>query len=84
MATPLHKNPCPEGHEIYNTRRPLVGHHYFTLSLYGPCTGLEKRYFKKYINKPPLGVGVLKFTTFCLLTLQILHTILGSDWPRSS
>ena len=28
MATPLHKNPCPGGHEIYNFGRPFLGHHY--------------------------------------------------------
>ena len=42
MATPLHNNPCPGGHEIYNFGRPFLGHHYYTLSLYGPCSGVEK------------------------------------------
>ena len=37
MATPLHKKPCHGGHEIYNFGRPFLGHHYYTLSLYGPC-----------------------------------------------
>ena len=33
MATPQHKNPCPEGHEFYNLGRPFPGHHYYILSL---------------------------------------------------
>ena len=41
MAMPLHKNPCPGGHEIYNFGRPFLGLHYYTLSLYGP----EKKIF---------------------------------------
>ena len=28
MATPLHKNPCPGGHEIYNLVTSFVGHYY--------------------------------------------------------
>ena len=42
MATPLHKNPCPGGHDIYNFGGPFLCHHYYTLNLYGPCTGLEE------------------------------------------
>ena len=37
MATPLHKNPSPGGHEIYNFGRPFLVHNYYTLSVYGPC-----------------------------------------------
>mgnify|MGYP003692425057 CR=1 FL=1 len=33
MATPYYKNPCPEGHEIYNFGRPFLGNHYYILSL---------------------------------------------------
>ena len=34
---------------------------------------------------PLLGVrGVMKFTKSCLLTLQMLHTKFGKDWPCSS
>ena len=56
MATPQHKNPCPEGHEMYN-----FGHHYYTLRLSEPCPLVEK---KKYIcftrftqNYLPFGWG---------------------------
>ena len=41
MAMPLHKNPCPGGHETYNFGRPFPGLHYYILSLYGP----EKKIF---------------------------------------
>ena len=45
MVTALYKNPCPGGHEIYNFARPFLGHHYYTLSFSGPCTGVEKTIF---------------------------------------
>ena len=32
----------------------------------------------------PLGVGVMKFTSSCLINLQMLCTKLGQDWPSSS
>ena len=62
---PLQKNPCPVGHEIYKFDRPLLGHHYYMLSLSDLCLGVEKKnFFKKYINitlftpkLPPLGGG---------------------------
>ena len=50
----------------------------------------RRKVLKKYINfkfftpkLPPLGVGVMKFTISCHLTLQLLHTKLGWDWPSS-
>ena len=73
MATPQHKNPCPEGHEMYN-----FGHHYYKLRLSEPCPLVEK---KKYISftrftqiTSPSGGG---HESSCLLTLQMLHTIFG-------
>ena len=50
MATPLHKNPCPGGHEIYNLVTSFVGHYYLILSLHGPCTGVEKKIFKEIVH----------------------------------
>ena len=35
-------------------------------------------------NYLPLGVGVMKFSISCLLTLQMLHTKRGLDWFSSS
>ena len=46
MTTPLHKNPCPESHEIYNFVRPLLGHHYYILSLSDLCMGVKKKILK--------------------------------------
>ena len=62
---PLHKNPCPGGHEIYKFGRPILGHHYYILGLSDQClVSREENFFKKYINLtlftpklPPLGVG---------------------------
>ena len=45
MATTQHNNPCSGAHETYNFCRPFVGHHDYTLSLYGLCTGVEKKIF---------------------------------------
>ena len=50
MATPLHKNPCTGGHNIYNFGRPFFGHHFYTLSLYRPYPKVEKKIFFKYTN----------------------------------
>ena len=37
------QNPYPVGHEVYNFGKPVLGHHYFTLSLSEPCPGVEKK-----------------------------------------
>ena len=47
MTTPLHKNPCPRGYKIYNFGILFLGHHYYTLSLYRPCTRVEKKILRK-------------------------------------
>ena len=92
MATPLHKNPCPGGHEIYNFGRPFLGHYYYTLSLYGLCPRVEKKIFFSEIhqfytllpqNYFPLGLRAMKFTISCRLTLKMLHTKFGQDWPSN-
>ena len=43
MTTPLLKNPCPRGHEIYNFSWPFLGHHYYILGLSDLCLGVEKK-----------------------------------------
>ena len=64
MTTPLHKNPCPRGYKIYNFGILFLGHHYYTLSLYRPCTRVEKKILRKTSilhfllqNNLPLGEG---------------------------
>ena len=42
MTTPLHKNSCPGGHEIYNFGRPFLGHHNYVHILSDSCLGVEK------------------------------------------
>ena len=42
MATPLHKNPCPWGHEIYNFLASFLGHHNYIFSLSNLCLEVEK------------------------------------------
>ena len=49
MATPLHKNPCPRGHQIYNFGRPFLGH-YYILGLSDLCLGKEKKIFKEIMQ----------------------------------
>ena len=60
MATPLHKNPYPGGHEIYNFDRSLL-YSYFVWTV--PWSR-EEDFLKKYINfilftlkLSPLGWG---------------------------
>ena len=45
MATPQQKNPCPGGHESKNLGRPFLGDHYYILSLFDLCLGVEKMIF---------------------------------------
>ena len=50
MATPLHKNPCPWGHEIYNFLASFLGHHNYIFSLSDLCLGVEKKVFKEIMQ----------------------------------
>ena len=71
MTTPLHKNPCPRGHEIYSFGRPIPVRHYYTRSVYEPCPGVDKNFYFRNTsifhflpkNYLPLGEGVMKFTS---------------------
>ena len=88
MATPLHKNPCPRGHEIYNFGRPFLGHHYYILGLSDLCLGVETKIFKEimyfhYITIWPRpctrtpAPGVMKFTilvdpSFVIITIHLV------------
>ena len=47
ISTPLCKNPCPGGHDIYNLGRPFLGHHCYILSFSDLCLGVEKKIFKE-------------------------------------
>ena len=50
MFPPLHKNPCPGVHEIYNSGRPFLGHHYYVLSLLDICLGVVKKILKEIMH----------------------------------
>ena len=50
MATPLHQNPSPGGHEIYNFGRPFLGRHNYILSLSNLGLGVEKKIFKEIMH----------------------------------
>ena len=87
---PLLRNPCPGGHEIYDFGRPFLGHHNFIHSFSVLCLGVEKKIFKEIhqfytfytkITSSWDGEGVMNFTISCVLTLQMLHTKFGKDWP---
>ena len=47
---PKHKNPCPGGYEIYNLRRPFLGHQKYILHLSEPCPGVEEKIFKEIMH----------------------------------
>ena len=46
MATPLHKNPCPKGPEIYNFGRPFLG-----LTTYLVCLINAWEYRRRFLKK---------------------------------
>ena len=50
MSTPLHKDPCPRGHEIYNFDKPFLGHHNFAFSLSVICLRVETKIFKEIMH----------------------------------
>ena len=45
LATPL-----DTGHDIYNFGRLFLGHHYYTLGLFGQCLGVEKKLFEETMH----------------------------------
>ena len=85
IATPLHKNPSPWGHEISNFGRPFHDHHYYILGLSDLRLGVEKNIFKEIIifttwqrtsTRTP-APGVIKFTSLEDLSLVIITSYLG-------
>ena len=82
MATLQHNNPCPGGHEIYNFNRPYLGHHYYILSLFDLCLGVEKIckeimhfHFMNYMDTPqhknpcPGGHEIYNFVSLVIMTM---------------
>ena len=51
LATLLHKNYCPRGHESYNFGRPFFGYHFCELNLSDVGLGVEKKIFFKEIHQ---------------------------------
>ena len=49
-------------YEIYNFGRPFLGHHYFTLSLYGPWTRVEKIFLRNTLILRFLSQNYLPLT----------------------
>ena len=58
--------------------RPFLAYHYYILSLFNLCLGVEKKFFKKYNNfipkLPPLWVWGHEIYNFLSPTLHMLHT----------
>ena len=50
MATPLHRNPSPRGHKIYNFGRGFHAHHYFVLRLSEIYPRVQKKIFKEIMH----------------------------------
>ena len=46
MVMPQHKKSCPGVNEINNYGRPILGYHYYRLSLPKGCPGVEKFFLK--------------------------------------
>ena len=70
LAVIQHKNPCLRGHETNNLCRPFLNRQYDVrrLSDLHVCSGSFK--IHKFYTFSSLGMGFMKFTTFCLLTLK--------------
>ena len=74
MATPLHKNSCPGGHEIYSFGKHFLVHYYYILRFFHLYAGVKKNIFKEILHfllydlyghasaQEPLFLGVMKFT----------------------
>ena len=84
IATPQHKNPCPGGHEIYNFVDPSLVMITIHLVCLNHAPEKRRRLLEKYINFTlfipklhPIGMGIMKFTIPCLLSLRMLHTKFG-------
>ena len=86
MATPLHKNPCPGGHEIYNFGRPFLVHHYYIIGLSDLYLS-EEKIFKEIMHfqiwliwpRPSTRTPdqrVMKFTILVDPSLVIITTYL--------
>ena len=52
---PQHKNLRHRGHKSYNFLKSFLGHHCCKLSLFEPCSGVDKKIFKE----------IHQFYTFC-------------------
>lgn len=46
MTTPYHKTTYPGDYGIYNIRKPILGHHYYILSLFDVHLGVTKNIYK--------------------------------------
>ena len=59
---------------------------YTDFNLSDLCLGVEKKIFQeihKFYTFLLLGCGIMKFTIFCLFTLQMPQNKLGKDWHSS-
>ena len=72
VATPQHKNPCPEGHEIYNLGGPFLKLVIITMHLVCMNHALKKR--RRFLRNP----SILHF-----LPLNHLHFVWG-PWVLQS
>ena len=72
MATPNIKT--PESHKIYNFGRTFLGHHYYILSLFDQCMGVEKNIFKGHMASPCTRTAprVMKVTILVVPSLVII------------
>ena len=79
---PQHMNPCPGGHEINNFGKTLPWSLLLNTKFVWTMPRRGKEDFLKNTpilpqNYLPLGLGAMKFTISCLLTLQMLHIKFG-------
>ena len=90
MATLQHMNPCSRGHEISIQVNPSLVITAMHLVSVNYAWEQKRRFVKKYFNFSfftpnylPVGRRVIKLTISSLLTIKMLHTKFGQDWPRN-
>ena len=84
MATPKRKNPCPWDHEIYNSVRPYLGHHYYTFFCLNHAPEQKRRFFKEIHQFYHFYPKFTPSKISCLHALHMLYINFGYNWLISS
>ena len=94
-ATPLHKNPGPRDHAIYNIGRSILSHYFCVIVLSDICPGVDtEEFFFKIMHfhymtcghapaQEPLSGRSWNLQFWYTLSVLLLYTHFGWSMPRS-